>query len=399
MAVVYRVKASALQYTLFIAVVILLLLVTLLLFLHTQRLLELSKNSSLQSFETNTQLVVDSEISKSELWGAFMIKSSHDGDESQQNNQTGGSAYVRSALFTIPFLQDDAVNLYIPGNDNYVQLTGAANLAGAIKVPGGFLKTTSLGARIYEGTSLGDATVTTSTPQPLTRSAIKTLANWYDSENTTLQPLESMNKDVTNSFTKSTQVYGSTAPITLANQSIKGKVKVISTEAIYVQANAQLQDVLLVAPVVRIASGFKGRLHVIASDSLIVEQQARLYFPSSLSLVPNRIDTMGVIQLQEDTMIEGLVIQNQLAVTNNMAPSVSLDKGARVMGMIVNLSKTSLRGTVTGSLYSNGLITLEDFSIYQNVIVDGIIENPPWFSIFSESMQLKETLIPLLWLY
>lgn len=399
MVVVYRLKGSALQFTLFIAVVILLLLVTLLLFLHTQRLLELSKNSSLQSFETNTQLVVDSDISKSELWGAFVIKSSHDGDEPQQNNQVGASAYARSALFTIPFLQDEAVNLYIPGNDNYVQLTGAANLAGAIKVPGGFLKTTSLGARIYEGTSLGDATVTTSEPQPLTRRAIKTLANWFDTENITVQLLESMSRDVTNSFTKSTQVYGSTAPITLTNQSIKGRVKVISTEAIYVQANAQLEDVLLVAPVVRIATGFTGRLHVVASDSLIVEKKAQLYFPSSLSLVPNRIETMGVIQLQEDTVVEGMVIQNQLAVANNMTASVSIEKDASVKGMIVNLSKTSLRGTVTGSLYSNGLITLVDFSIYQNVIVDGVIENPSWFNLFSESMQLKETLIPFLWLY
>ena len=141
--------------------------------------------------------------------------------------------------------------------------------------------------------------------------------------------------------------------------SFKGKVIIASAKEIMIEEGAQLDNILLWAPVIRFKNGFRGILQAFATDSLIVGSDCSFGYPSSLLLIkPEAIDGKGFIEIGTGTEIKGIVI----GVTRGArAPAIfaSLDENTVVTGIVYINGYLEEKGVVNGCI-------LTDFFMYRS---------------------------------
>ena len=181
----------------------------------------------------------------------------------------------------------------------------------------------------------------------------------------------------------------------------KGFVKIISSQQITVDQNSTLEDVELIAPVIKFQNGFTGKVHAVARDSIVVGEHVTLNFPSSLTITDSNFENYPSIVIQKNASVSGLVRQFKKVPETDSYPQLFISKDAIFKGSIYNVGNTELRGTVEGSLYTHSFIAYVDGRIYRNYIFDGKILKSEWFTAFEKSLTLpqEESNFPLKWLY
>ena len=182
------------------------------------------------------------------------------------------------------------------------------------------------------------------------------------------------NKVFQNDFgllTKVIEVTGNT----IEDYKIKGNIIISAQDSLYIKKNNQFEDIIISAPKIVVDTGFKGAVQLIAEEEIILKEDAVLEYPSTVMLRSTRRDTIfqkKQIQLQKNSKALGTVL---IADTNiKTHKTITIEENATAIGTVFSTDKVQLKGKVIGSVYTDGFILRTKASIYDNYILNGIID-------------------------
>lgn len=393
-----KLKAGALQYTIFIAVVIAMVIFAFISLSYVQQQLKLKSNAYIQTIHItnlaisyaekaeipyNTEATINTTEGFSgntliikKNWGVFDMAttiSTINKEMFTKNAFIGGYISDRSALY----LQD---------NNQPLVVVGQTRIEGKAFLPKQAVKRGTIAGNSYTGSQLIYGTVELSKkklPQLENRKMLQSLCNG----SFPFQGIHSFDLQehgiFVNSFNNPTQVFSSNLPVDLQNISLTGNIIISSRSKIRVHESAMLKDVILIAPEIEILDHVSGNFQAFAKKKIVVGKNCGLAYPSGLILYEDKEATQnsGVsnvkdfnrIDIQEGSKIKGVIAflsDNQL---NNYKLQINIVESAEITGEVYCNGNLQLNGTVKGSVFTRNFITLAYGSVFQNHIFNGQI--------------------------
>jgi len=394
----HKLKAGALQMTIFISVVIGLLLAAFIMFVHLHKRLDIQHgfivemvedaNRGIQYCLTNPMHTEDN-ISLDEdtldyksieldrkYWGLF--------EKVISTAKIKQGQYQKIALIGGAQAEKDRTALYLEDNNNSLVLVGDTKIKGLSFLPRKGVKRGSILGKSYYGTELIYGPQKTSAELPKIESRIsnnlKSLIELDDSFNTDIVLDVNTNRYHVNSFLEPTKWIYSQSEIDLNQISLSGNIIVKSRSKIIVDHTAQLKDVILIAPEIAIGKEVKGNFQAIASKFISVGENSNLAYPTALVLIEEQHTTQTdkpsnrpQIMIGRGSEVNGVVLFEGVPNKNRSRVNVDLNKGATISGELYCNQNLELRGHVYGSVFTNNFITKQSDYIFQNHIYNGQI--------------------------
>jgi cytoskeletal protein CcmA (bactofilin family) len=396
-----KLRAGALQLTLFIIVVIALLLAAFVLLINTHKrfqiqtdfIIETTRNAdkgidyALQNtirLNDTTSINLEDEDYKNlkvhrDFWGVF--------EKITTVSQIKNNRFQKIALIGAKQSEGNRSALYLQDNNMPLVLVGNTKIEGTAYLPKRGVKSGNISGESYYGSKLiyGQTKVASKLPKVFaeTIDQIKLIENLVSKVlNQQFISLESGNQ-YSNSFLKPTQVVFSNSDIYLNEIKLTGNIIIQSKTKIIVEASSILKDVVLIAPKIEIKNNVIGNFQAIASKNILVGKSVQLQYPSALVLNENKILAQQEISnesieqnniiINDNSTIKGLVLFLGLDQLNNYKAQVKLKEKATIIGELYCNTNTELEGTINGTVYSNNFIANQAGSIYQNHIYNGEI--------------------------
>lgn len=284
-------------------------------------------------------------------WGAYCIASCR--------------AFNGSVSTTRHFLFGNRVNrdttLELIDNRNPLVLVGSSKLKGWVKLPQAGIKYGTIKSNYYTGERLNANDITYSRTEldlDLGKSSYWSMEQEY----TETAELENSTNSFSNNLNLLTLTKGQ-----IISTTTKGYSVIRSETSIIVDNQAQLYNVILEAPFVKIKSGFKGKAQIIA-DSIVIESNCTLLFPSALICKSAK---QGHITIGKNSAIGGSIVA--LGSNDKKLPIVKIDKGTEVYGEVLCNGYLDLSGEVYGKVITNAFLHSERGGTYINYLVDSKI--------------------------
>ena len=397
-----KLKAGALQLTLFIIVVIALLLMTFILLIHTHKqfriqsdfIVETTKTSNLGiNYTLNNDLSLEDTISISlkdenykslkvyrDFWGAF--------ERVTSISQVKNNRFQKTALIGSSQKNDNRSVLYVQDNDRPLVLVGNTKIEGLAYLPKQGVKSGTISGQSYNGSQLiyGIQSVSNKLPK-LDNEMLVSLKKiqGIHHENNQGQFLNLKDgEQYNNSFLKPLQIIFSNDVLNLTNVQLTGHILIQSRSKIVVHYSSKLTDVVLVAPEIEIQNNVNGRFQAIASKKIIVENNVELNYPSALilnereesnqsRLSNSQFQQVNGIVIGDNTTIKGQVVYLGQENPNNYKVQIEIKEQATLFGELYCNQNTELKGTVYGTVYANNFLVNKFGSIYQNHLYDTTI--------------------------
>lgn len=389
-----KIKAGALQYVIFIGIVIALLVFAFILLSYTQKQFRLLNKQFIQSVKETDELLITlngkglTENQTSELqtnkvssvmtqqWGLFEIATATAGYRNQKFTKfalLGGHLSSRNSLY----LQDEDQPLVVVGN---------TKIEGAIRLPKQGIKRGSIAGTSYSGSQLyyGVAQLSTAElPKFLGREALRELV--FANESSSEQESFDLTADLvlTNSFNEPTKVFQTEGFVNLSNVTLTGNILIKSNLGISLDASSSLTDVILIAPKISIGDQVRGNFQALATEEIIVGKACELAYPSVLVVYQNPFSVELPNQPSEErnsdliigskTRVKGLVAFFSEKEQEPYKTQISLEKETRVVGEVYCQGNLELQGSVVGSVITQGFMANQFGNLYKNHIYNGQI--------------------------
>lgn len=392
-----KIKAGALQVTLFVAIVIALLLTAFIMLVHTHKtfsiqmgfIVEASKNSNkgiCYSLNHQTRLndtvniPLNDEDYKSlktyrAYWGIFEKVTSI----ASIKNKT----LKRVALIGAKQEQIHRTALYIQDNNKPLVVVGETKIEGVAYLPERGVKPGNISGQSYYGNQLiyGQTKKSSILPKPYheTLNQIENISQQINTIDNDQFIILEQGKTYQNSFLQPKQVLYSNNNIQLSDVKLIGHIVIRSKTKIIVDKTSVLKDVIIIAPEIEILDDVKGNFQAIATKNITIGKRVELSYPTALIL--NEDETLltsenkndNKIVINDYSTVKGVVLFSSQPKTNNFNPQIELTEQAKVIGEVYCTENIELKGTVYGSIFTNNFITREAGSIYQNHIYNGMI--------------------------
>lgn len=387
-----KVKAGALQYVLVISVLIAIIVFAFIALIYLQRRIQL-KNSFYKEAIENVQFGFDfisqndvpyntpqeqqfsnNELEKTTLlkehWGVFnkiTVTSTVKNESFQKIGLTGGNNIKRDAL-------------YLKDNNQPLVLVGDTKIIGDVALPERGVKGGNISGTSYYGNQLifGNQKLSSATlPAIDNLEYIKGLIQkrYLNEKVVSFELEEGLKKRQL--FSQSTAVFQASESIYLRNVQLQGNIIVHSNKAIVVDTTSLLEDVILIAPVVKIKSNVIGSFQVLATKKIEAARGSKLKYPSALVLFSNEKLEINPpeensIAINENCDIKGVVLFHQ-EKGSNYKSQVVISKNSTITGEVYCNQNLELLGSVYGSVYASSFITKHFGSVYVNAIYNGVI--------------------------
>ena len=390
-----KLKAGALQYTIFIAVVIALLAFAFISLSFVQNKLRIKATffqevvtATNQTFkhQTNIELPYDQEIilSKDEEthvettifkkhWGVFdLVRAT-----STRNKET-----FTKIAFVGGHSNEQRIALYLQDVNQPLVVVGNTRIEGKSFLPQRGVKQGSIGGKSFMGTQLIYGQVLTSGKK---LPELQNLIHYEDVINTNVlsENIETVelkeNLKLIHPFTESTKVIRNFGSIELSNLKLSGNIVVYSESSIKVDSTTRLKDVILIAPEIEIEDNVKGNFQVFANGKITVGKNCELEYPSALILDEKVVSTskknkeVQQLYIDKGAIVKGIVVYLSENEEENYKPQIVLEEQSTVLGEVYCNKNLELLGTVKGSVYTNGFIANQFGSVYKNHIYNGKI--------------------------
>lgn len=385
-----KIKAGALQYVLVISVIIALVVFAFISLIYLQQKLQI-KNSFYKEAIQNVQFgfnyldkinfsyntlekrqfsenKLEKTILKKKYWGVFdivTISSSVKNEYFQKIGLVGSQNNQRDAL-------------YLQENNTPLVLVGKTIIKGNVKLPKQGAKSGNISGTSFYGSKLINGNIkisTTSLPALKNIAYIKELYHQnYTNDSITYFELET-GLNHTQLFSQPTQIHQTNDNIYLSDIKLQGNIIIQSKNSISVAASAKLNDIILIAPIIKILKNVNGNFQAFASKKIVVEKNCELNYPSSLVLFnKEKIKKENNIIFNGKTIKGPIVYYNDFHKENTSFDSqVFISKESTIIGEVYCTKNVELLGNVYGSVYANNFITKQFGSIYINHIYNGVI--------------------------
>lgn len=298
-------------------------------------------------------------------WGAYkmiFIKTFHQNQSQQKSALVGFENSVKLPA------------LYIVNNDLSLKIGGDTKLEGDVFLPENGIERSYVSGKNYKHNELLYFGTINKSKKELPK-----LKDNYSNLNykTFLAQAERKDfnlKDSSFSFQNQTTLFTSLTPILLSNN-LKGNVIIHSFDSIFVSSKAQLEHVILIAPIIRFEKGFEGAVQAIASERITCEEDVFLSYPSTLvlnemKLEQSKLKKSCIIEIFEKSSILGGILITSQNLDYRNYPKLIIQKEAMVAGLIYNIGETELYGKVVGNLYTDHFLSRIGGGIYVNQLID-----------------------------
>lgn len=299
-------------------------------------------------------------------WGLFKV------GFSQAISRSLGQADTLTKVFYLGEQNNPSLApaLFLTDHSTDLSIAGNTLLKGAAFVPHGAIKLGTANLP-YTGSSIAKVAATDSPRQlPLVdQERIKSLYTYFQKRpKTSVIP-----KEWNQSFLEPTLLLGGRYT-EIAKVRLRGNIIIIAKDSVFVQASADLEDVLIFAPKIMIAAGFKGQIQAFASRELIVQEDCELRYPSIVGLLRGAHEKEKPrLTIEGRTQLQGLVFAYQPKHFRKLA-YLKIAKEARVEGQIFADAEVDLRGIVQGNLTCRALWRSSSMLQVRNLLLDATID-------------------------
>ena len=355
-------------------------------------------SQNIERFDQEEPMLIngDSVFVKKSHWGLFnyyLVRAVKNGRSLKRSYLSGSE------------VDKDLPTLYLSNNDRSLKLSGDTRLKGTVYAPNGRVERGYVQGENYENEKLVYGAVKESKKKlpaiydHITSNSIDEFVNVDDEEFIDQLPLDSIFD-----FDQPTSRYSQHIPITL-DQKIGGNIIIESSDSILVKSEANLENIILKAPVVRLEEGFQGNIQIFAEKKVVLEKDVQLVYPSSICLIDinkkfHRTDK-AIVELNEGSaLLGGMLILSESPDFRNLV-KLNVCKGASLVGLIYNQGETMVKGKVVGSLITKKLYLNTKSSSYENHLLNAEIDGsglPSYFLYPDWLEKYKSTEKKLKWL-
>ncbi|MGC1633075.1 MAG: hypothetical protein WA749_13270, partial [Gelidibacter sp.] len=351
-----KLKAGALQLTLFIVVVIALLLASFLIFVHTYAQFNVQSNfviETTQNMNKGIQYALFNDVSlndstyidlEDENYKSLKITRSYWGIFEKITSEAKIKNYrlERSALIGATQPKLERMALYLEDSNKPLVVVGNTKIQGMAYLPERGVRTGNISGHSYYGEQLIYGSTKKSGALPKLVSEFEThLKNISTEERINYIDITKSQK-FENSFSQPVQVVFSPYEIRLEAISLTGHIIVQSKTSIVVAASANLKDVILIAPKVVIKDRVEGTFQVIATEAITIGNKCHLHYPSALVVYnenPQVSDdqftsesTNNAITIHSDSKLDGVVLWHTVSKPKNYQPQILIDENVLIRG-------------------------------------------------------------------
>lgn len=399
------IRASAISYAIVFALFIGLVASSVFFIFSTQKRIEISHTGqehllldSYQGIQLGLQKVAvndslqfihlsgDTSIIRKSLWGSYFLVTS----KTFKNQRS----VTRSALIGSEF-EESIPTLVIRNGSDGLRICGETFIEGTAYLPNKRVELSYIGGKNYSNPELIYGTVedVKTLKLPLSR-AFENISPGNFTGKMLPKPYEW--KDTTISFLTEGIYYQSLEAIQLKSK-FNGKIIIQSFDSLVVYREAQLTNVILIAPKIYIKQGFVGNLQAYASESIVLEDSVTLSYPSTLILneqTASQDYKSHSILLGTNSSILGGVLMTTQQYDFRKQPKLTIQKDAVVAGIVFNCGITEIYGSIIGCLNTAETQTIAGGGSYTNHILDAIISTkrlpkdficPAWLELSSHS--------------
>ena len=385
-----KLKAGALQYTIFISVVIALLVFAFIGLSFVQQKLRLKntvfkeviyKNElAFHALGTNNKSLISTEngietsISRKQ-WGLFEVMT--------VTSKKGKEQFTKTALVGRSYKDKPA--LYLQEENQPLVVVGNTKIEGNAVLPEQGVKQGSISGHSYINNQLIYGTVLKSNSQLPKAENFAGLKRFEDSIiiNENFGPLDIVNSaEVINPFTVKTQLFYANQPIDLHTIRLVGNIIIRSDTKVIIHKSASLNDIIIIAPEIEIKEGVVGNFQAFADNKLIVNERVQLNYPTSLLLSEKKavinqqneqVHDVNQLLIKENATIKGIVGFLTENSNDNYKTQLIIEEDTVITGEVYCQQNIELKGTVNGSVYTKGFIANQFGSVYKNHIYNGQI--------------------------
>ncbi|TRW27079.1 polymer-forming cytoskeletal protein [Flavobacterium zepuense] len=422
----HKLRSGALQFTVFISVVIALVLAGALLLAYTHRFfLEQSKAivNNIQLADTGIAALLDQQ----KIGPDTILLSIPDVPENQKvtthlshwglfekafvEAKQGNKIFIKCCLMGCSMTTENRPALYLRETFKPLAVVGATHIDGTAYLPEQGITTGSLAGHSYYGSELIFGVVKKSTDSlPKLKYDYKAELNYYLKEfmpvaDKDFIPVHSK-VNLTNSFKDPVKGYVSEGPIVLANVTLTGNIVIRSAQKITIRKTALLKDIIISAPVIIIEDGVDGNFQAIASETIKVGKNCQLQYPSALVLSYDGVQTgdgnelfNNKIAVDSGSTVRGSVCYLGTLTDSNFKVNIYISNDTAIKGDIYCQGNLELRGKVEGTVYTNQFITNEGGTIYVNHLYDAAITSKDLPENFGGILLANQTKSVMKWLY
>ena len=396
-----KIKAGALQLTLFIVVLIALLLAGFILLTHTHQRFKVQAHFITETINNankgiNYTLVNKTQLNDTvqvdlkdesyktlgvhrEFWGLF--------EKVITTSKIKTNSFQKAALIGATQSETNRIALYSQENNKPLVLVGNTKIEGVAYLPKQGVRLGTIAGNSYYGSQLiyGPTRVSGSLPKLFNetdnhlKNIIKKRGNIMPNQYLNIED----GKNYTNSFLAPLQVVYSPNSIRLNAVNLTGHIVVQSQSKIIIDAFSSLIDVVLIAPEIEIQANVKGNFQAIASKQLSVGKNCRLNYPSALVLIEkddfientgNQNEENNDLTIESGSEIKGVLVYLGNESNTNYKPNITIGENVTLYGEVYCNKNLELKGSVFGSVFTNNFIANQLGSIYQNHIYNATIE-------------------------
>lgn len=418
----YKLRSGALQFVIFVAVLIALILSGLILYANTFVFLKEQSKATIENIQLSdsgiSYILQNKEVNADTLlldlnnkenqttkmhisqWGIFQ--------KAYVETRHRQKRFVKTAIVG-SIIDSESPTLYLQETNNPLTVVGDTKIKGNVLLPLQGVRAGYIAGESYYGNSLiyGISRTSSEKLPDLDKQCIDQL--YYYSKEYRMNDADfdiSSSKKVINSFKQATKIFYSKNKVVLENVRMTGNIIIKSDSMIIVKNSTSIKDLILIAPAVEIEDGVVGAFQVVASDRITIGKNCRLNYPSAIVLVQediqvfqtdNRFDNK--IFIDGGTAIKGSICYLRKGRSDDFYPQIVLEETARIKGQVYCMGNFELKGRVSGIVFTKQFIANRSGSIYMNHIYGGIIENENVPDRYGGIMLEKQDKTLMKWLY
>jgi len=314
-------------------------------------------SASIDLFSSGT----DSVYVKKELWGLYQLASAR--------------AHLNRFAKEVSFLYGSPLPSYMDGciymadHQKPLSIVGKTKLTGDVFISNAGLQASYIDQRGFEYAALLSGHIKQSQKYlpPIRQEGTDYLYNLLDTSKIDIDHVvlpDSLHK----SFSEPPVVLVAKAPIYIDNRIFKGHIIIKSGEMIHVSARNELNDIILVAPFVKIDSGFRGTIQVIASKELETGADCHFDYPSSLVLLKGR----QLHQQSKLTFGSRSVLQGHILTLCDSKDDLKtlVELAGAVTGITYVSGYLSVKAPINGVVLTDYFVHRTLSNVYENYLVD-----------------------------
>ncbi|VXB36636.1 conserved hypothetical protein [Flavobacterium sp. 9AF] len=203
-----------------------------------------------------------------------------------------------------------------------------------------------------------------------------------------------------NSFFENTKWMYSNSILTVKEKFI-GNIIIKSDTLITITASSYLKDVIVIAPHVIIEDDVSGNFQVIASSRIHIGKNVTLDYPSALVLKKDKIEGVkeNNITIEENSTVKGLVCYFTKALVSNFTTEIICNENTTILGEVYCEGNFELKGSVIGTVFAHQFISNTAGTIFINHLYNASINSEKLPNFYSGLLIDNEPKSIMKWLY